>query len=237
MEVYLELIVAKIKELPKYERPREKALRYGIASLSNEELIAILLRTGTKEKSALDLAHKLNSESRGLANLFHMPFQALIDINGIGPGKALILSSCFELCSRYIKSLSGEMGPVDLKSLISRYSLRLKNEDSEMLILISLNQRKEIIYEECLYKGSDISVDCQPEQIVKKVLLHNGKSFYLIHNHPSGNYEPSSSDAYVTTEIVRYSRKMNIKLEDHIIIGKNGYYSFKNMTLSPLIIN
>ena len=229
--------MAKIKELPKYERPREKALRYGIGSLSNEELIAILLRTGTKDSSALDLAHKLNSESRGLTNLFNMPYRAILDINGIGPGKALILSSCFELCSRYLKSLSGEAGPVNLDSLLRRYYLRLRNEDNETLTLITLNQRKEIIYEECLYKGNEISVDCQPEQIVKKVLFHNGKSFYLIHNHPSGNYQPSNSDAYMTTEIVRQSRKMDVKLEDHIIIGNNGYYSFKKMTLTPLIYN
>lgn len=229
--------MAKIKELPLFERPREKALRYGIESLSNEELLAIILRTGTREISALDLAHKLNSESRGLNNLFHMPFQALLDINGIGPGKALILSSCFELCNRYLKTLSGEVGPVKLESLLSRYSLRMRSEEQELLILVTLNQRKEIIYEECLYKGSDVSVDCQPKEIVKKVLLHNGKSFYLIHNHPSGNYEPSTNDAFMTTEIVRLSKKVNIRLEDHIIIGTNGYYSFKEMRLNPLIFN
>lgn len=229
--------MAKIKELPKFERPREKAIRYGIENLSNEELLAIMLRTGTRDMSALDLAHKLNSESCGLTNLFHMPYQALLDINGIGPGKALILSSCFELCSRYLKTLSGEDGPVDLNSLINRYALKLKNEECEVLMLISLNKRKEIIYEECLYKGNDISVDCQPDQVVKKVLLHNGKSFYLIHNHPSGNHEPSTNDSMMTTEIVRRTRKVNITLEDHLIIGKDGYYSFKEMCFKPLIFN
>ena len=229
--------MAKIKELPKFERPREKAIRYGIENLSNEELLAIMLRTGTRDMSALDLAHKLNSESCGLTNLFHMPYQALLDINGIGPGKALILSSCFELCSRYLKTLSGEDGPVDLNSLINRYALKLKNEECEVLMLISLNKRKEIIYEECLYKGNDISVDCQPDQVVKKVLLHNGKSFYLIHNHPSGNHEPSTNDSMMTTEIVRRTRKVNITLEDHLIIGKDGYYSFKEMRFKPLIFN
>ena len=229
--------MAKIKELPKFERPREKAIRYGIENLSNEELLAIMLRTGTRDMSALDLAHKLNSESCSLTNLFHMPYQALLDINGIGPGKALILSSCFELCSRYLKTLSGEDGPVDLNSLINRYALKLKNEECEVLMLISLNKRKEIIYEECLYKGNDISVDCQPDQVVKKVLLHNGKSFYLIHNHPSGNHEPSTNDSMMTTEIVRRTRKVNITLEDHLIIGKDGYYSFKEMCFKPLIFN
>ena len=229
--------MAKIKELPKYERPREKALRYGIEQLSNEELLAILLRTGTRDKSALDLAHNLNSQTCGLTNLFHTPYQALLDINGIGPSKALILSSCFELCLRYLKTLSGEVGPVELKSLIRRYYLRLKNEEQEVLFLVTLNQRKEMVHEECLYKGNDISVDCQPNEIIKKVLLYNSKSFYLIHNHPSGNQDPSNNDALITTEIVRLSRKVDIKLEDHIIIGATGYYSFKNMAGEPLILN
>ena len=90
MEVYLELILSKIKELPVLERPREKAVRYGVGSLSNEELIAVLIRTGTKDESALDLAHTINSRFHGLSNLFNASYHALTDINGIGPGKAMI---------------------------------------------------------------------------------------------------------------------------------------------------
>ena len=89
--------VPKILELPKQERPREKAIRFGIETLSTEELLAILLRTGTKDVSALDLAYEMLSASHGLQNLLKKPYEALLDVRGIGPGKALILSACFEL--------------------------------------------------------------------------------------------------------------------------------------------
>lgn len=221
--------MAKIKELPKLERPREKAIRYGIDSLSNEELLAILIRTGTKNESALDVAHTLNSESRGLYNLFQKSYQSLLETNGIGPGKALILSACFELSNRYHKSLYGDIGKVNEEQIYNRYK-DLSKENREIFVLIILNRRDEIIHEEKLYLGGEEMVYCSPLEIVKKVLLHQGKGFYVIHNHPSGDYHPSDNDVYLTSEMMRYSNRFHVILKDHIIISQDGYYSFNKET-------
>lgn len=202
LEIYLELTVAKIKELPKLERPREKAIRYGIESLSNEELLAILLRTGTKEESALDVAHKLNSGSRGLNNLFQMPYASLLDVKGVGMSKALILSACFELSKRYQRTLFGDVGKVSAEEIYHRYINRLIHEEKEVLIIVILNNRSEIIYEEEIFSGGDDYLVYSPSEIVKKVILHNGKSFYLVHNHPSGTCRASDNDCYATEELV-----------------------------------
>ena len=213
-------------------------MRYGLNSLSNEELLAILIRTGTKEASALDLAHEINKKSHGLSNLFHISYQALLDINGIGPGKALILSACFELCNRYLYTFHGESGIVSSLDVYNRYALKMRKISKEILVLLILNRKKEIIYEENLYLGSENHVTCQPTEIVKKVILHNGSYFYMIHNHPSGDYTPSPEDVDLTMQVIVTSNRVNVRMLDHIIIGDDGFYSFKSSAkCTPIISN
>ena len=221
-----------IKELPKLERPREKAIRFGIDTLSNEELIAILLGSGTKSHSVLEIAHQLHSSSHGLFNLFKKSYEALLDNHGIGPSKALILSACFELCKRYQSSCYLENKKVDTDSIYLRYAMKLKTESREVLVLIVLNSKEQIIHEEVLYKGNEGSVDCSPNEIVKKVILHNGKYFYLIHNHPSGGCEPSPEDIALTGQVMSIAERVSIPLIDHIIIGRYGYYSFASFSIT-----
>ena len=218
--------MGKIKELPVLERPREKAIRYGLDSLSNEELLAILINTGTKEESALDIAHNINDKSHGLANLFHISYQALLEIQGIGPKKALTLSACFELCNRYLFTFHGESGVVSSFDVYNRYALRMKKCNKEIFVLVILNRRKEIIFEETFYLGSENQVPCQPMEIVKKVILHNGAFFYMIHNHPSGDKSPSADDVDLTMRVMVTSKRVNVRMLDHIIIGDDGFYSF-----------
>lgn len=218
--------VPKILELPKQERPREKAIRFGIETLSTEELLAILLRTGTKDVSALDLAHDMLSASHGLKNLLMKPYEALLDVRGIGPGKALILSACFELSKRYGMLSYYDLEVASNTYLYQRYIGRLSQSDQEQIIIVVLNNKKRIIHEEIIYQGSEESVDCDPLQIVKKVILHKGKYFYLIHNHPSGNAQPSEADRVLTTNIIATANMMRVILLDHIVIGSHGYYSF-----------
>ncbi len=212
--------------MPKQERPREKAIRFGIETLSNEELLAILLRTGTKDLSALDLAHNLYSDYHGLANLLKQPYEALLDMRGIGPGKSLILSACFELSKRYGMLSYYDTEVVNGGYLYQRYIGKISHSDQEQIVIVILNSKKRIIHEECIYRGSEQSVDCNPLEIVKKVILHKGKYFYLIHNHPSGNPQPSNADKILTTHIIATANMMRVILLDHIIVGNRGYYSF-----------
>ena len=201
-------------------------MRYGLDSLSNEELLAILIRTGTKDESVLDIAHKVNSQSNGLANLFNISYEALLDINGIGPGKALILASCFELCNRYLTSFYGETGAVSSLDIYNRYAQRMRKSGKESFVLAVLNRRKEIIHEEFLYIGSEYHVSCQPMEIIRKVILHKGTHFYLVHNHPSGECNPSKEDVDLTTSVMSAANRVCVRMLDHIIIGDTGFYSF-----------
>ena len=227
----------RIKDLPVYERPREKAIRFGIETLSNDDLIALLIGTGYRDVSALELAHKIISDNHGLFNLFRLPYAGLLDVKGIGPGKALILSACFELSKRYDASRFLDEEIIDSDILYQRYVSRLRSLNKEVLIVVVLNRKKRIIYEEIVYKGSEKSVDCPPEEIVKKVLIHTGKYFYLIHNHPSGNCLPSDGDISLTTEVMNKAHRLHVYLLDHIIIGSNGYYSFTERSNSKQILS
>ena len=218
--------MSKILDLPKQERPREKAIRYGIETLSTEELLAILLRTGTVDVSALDLAHDLLNTNHGLKNLLKQPYEALLDVRGIGPGKALILSACFELSKRYGMLSYYDLEVVSNGYLYQRYIGKLSSSEQEQIVVVVLNSKKRIIYEEIIYRGSEDSVNCDPLEIVKKVILHKGKYFYLIHNHPSGNAQPSEADKLLTTNIIATANMMRVILLDHIVIGSHGYYSF-----------
>ena len=195
-------------------------------SLSNEELLAILIRTGTKDVSVLDIAHKINGESNGLANLFNTSYEALLEINGIGPGKAMILSACFELCNRYIGSFYGETGSVSTIDIYNRYAMKMRSKGKESFVLAILNRKREIVHEEFLYVGSEFHVTCQPMEIVRKVILHKGACFYIVHNHPSGDCFPSKDDVELTTRVISVSNRVNVRMLDHIIIGDTGFYSF-----------
>lgn len=201
-------------------------MRYGLDCLSNEELLAILIRTGTKDESVLDIAHKVNSNSNGLSNLFNVSYEALLDINGIGPGKALILAACFELCNRYLRTFYGESGAVSTIDIYNRYSLKMRKKDKESFALVVLNRKKEIIHEEYLYIGSETRIICQPNEIIRKVILHHGTYFYMIHNHPSGECNPSKEDVDLTTQVRKTANRVSVRLLDHIIVGDSGFYSF-----------
>lgn len=215
------------KETPVYEQPREKALMFGIEKLTDEELLSLLLRTGTNNVSVLEVAHQLISDNHGLFNLFRKPYEALLDVKGIGPGKALLLSACFELSKRYETSRFMENEEeITTEKLYRRYVGKLSSLNYETMIIVILNNKKRVIHEETMYKGSEDAVVCQPFEIIKKVIMHNGKYYYIIHNHPSGNPLPSSDDSSLTAELYAGHRNLRIKFLDHIIIGKNGYYSF-----------
>ena len=219
--------MSKVQELPKYERPREKAKRFGIESLSNEELLALILATGTKDVPVLDLSHQLLADSHGLVNLFQKDYESLLDVKGIGPSKALLLSACFELSKRYDNSRYTEER-TSTSQLYHRYLSRLRSSGKELMVLVITNKKGKIVHEATMYQGSDVKVDFSVKEIIRKVLVHSGKYFYLLHNHPSGNCNPSPVDLSTTLKVIEESKKVNIELIDHIIIGDNGYWSYRD---------
>ncbi|MCR5184949.1 MAG: DNA repair protein RadC [Bacilli bacterium] len=198
--------------------------------LTDDELLALLLGTGTIGVSVLELAHSLIADNGGLFNLFRKSYSALLDVKGIGPGKALLLSACFELSKRYETSrFIGKEEIVNTEKLYQRYVGKLCTLNYESLVIVILDSKRKVVHEETMYKGSEDAVVCHPIEILKKVILHNGRYYYLLHNHPSGNSTPSSDDVALTAELVSNVGKLRVKLLDHIIIARDGYYSFLEM--------
>lgn len=222
--------MANIKTLPKLDRPREKALRYGITSLSDSELLAVLLNNGYKGNNILEISTSLLSKYGGIVGLLNIPIIELKKNKGIKDVGALKISLIGEFYRRIEeKNNITENEIIDDKYLYNKYKSRFFLSNQEYLLLVILNRRKRIIYETTIYKGQADSIRIDFKDIYKELAKYDGKNFYLIHNHPSGDCSPSEEDINSTLDIISQCHKMRVKLLDHIIIGDGCYYSFRKM--------
>ena len=221
--------MSKIKDLPALERPREKALRYGVNSLSNYELLALIISSGSPNNSAMDIAYAMLSDNHGLFSLVKKPFPDLLNYKGVGKDKAIKISATFEIAKRF-NSLheNDEEAIVESEQVFRKYLPILSFSTQEQVYLIVLNKQRKTLHEVNLYKGTQNSVNVSIPHVIQQILMHGGSHFYLVHNHPSGVLDPSEEDTFLTTELIRESKKVNITMVDHIIIGHDGYFSFKD---------
>ena len=216
-----------IKTLPELDRPREKALRYGLSVLSDVELLTILISHGYKGRSALEIASTLLSDHGGLYNLSKIPLSQLKKSKGIKDAKALNLAAIFELHNRLsIKNLEESERVTSSQYLYEKYKDKLLSTHQENLVLIILDRYRKIKHEKTLYVGTENNIIFSYKDIWREMLNFNGKYFYLVHNHPNGKSKPSKEDIIFTSEIFLQSKKLSFPMIDHIIIGEDGYYSF-----------
>ena len=217
-----------IKQLPSLDRPREKALHYGIEKLSDYELLAILIGSGYKEDSALDIAYQMIRESNGLFHLVQKPISDLLNIKGIKKAKAVKIIAAFEIAKRY-----NSQQPLDQAEEINntfiykRYKPLLIKTEQECVYLVILDKKKHIVHEVNLYRGNERNVPFSKNQIIREVFIHNGLYFYIVHNHPSGSLFPSEEDIVFTTDLIKQCQKVGIILLDHLIISRDGYFTFQ----------
>jgi DNA repair protein RadC len=232
MEIYLGI---NIKLLPELERPREKAVRYGIETLSSIELLAILIGSGVKGHSAIDIAYNLTSSFKGFQNLVSTSYEHLKDIKGISNVTALKLGATFELIKRLNLTLEDE-GETSLNSetIYRKYAKNLNSSGQENFGLILLNGKQKVIREKFLYKGTSNELSVSYFEVVKEVLLSNAKHIYVFHNHPSGDATPSSRDVLFTRGLIHELSKLGVKLIDHVVLGDENYYSFKDGVIYEL---
>ena len=222
--------MATVKNLPITDQPREKALRYGTSSLSDVELLSLLLGKGYRDNNILLLSQALLSKYGGIVGLLNVPIVELKKNKGIkdvGALKIAIISEFYKRISQNINRENEEI--IDDEYLYNKYNSVFYHSEQESLILVILNRKKKIIYETTLYKGSRDAIPIDFEDIHKMLSKYEGKSFYLIHNHPSGDCFPSEEDIDITVKIVRESKRIRVPIIDHLIIGDNCYYSFKKM--------
>jgi len=217
----------KIKDIPSDDRPRERLLTYGASSLSNEELISILLNSGSKKHSVKTLASKILSEAGSVKKLNDLNYQKLTNIDGIGDVKACTILAFNELAKRVNrkedKILGGRFTSPDL---IFNYYKDKVDPDKEQVYCLYLNSDNKIIKEKLLFVGTVNRSMVHPRDIFKMAYEVNASSIICMHNHPSDNTTPSKEDIEITKRLKEISYLMGIDFLDHIIIGKTNYYSF-----------
>ena len=217
-----------VKELPLDDRPREKLLLRGAQSLSDAELVAILLRTGKKGKSVIEIARELISSEGNLAMLATKTVDSLQKISGIGKDKAATLAAAFELSRRILsqpKWFSNKKitSPQDVAEIFIPI---LRDDNKEKFIVVCLNSANKIIKHETISVGNLNSSVVHPREVFKVAIDNSSASIILIHNHPSGNPEPSNEDIRITKKIVETGKIMEIPVFDHLIIAGETYTSF-----------
>jgi len=219
-----------IKQLPQEERPREKMLTRGAQALSNAELLAILLRTGTKNDSVLRVAERLlkKYEDLGIGALSGIGPQEISKIKGIGPAKAVTVAAAIEIGKR-LNSLSSAQrviirSPQDAANLLMP---RLRYESREHFIVLLLSTKNHVLATPTISIGSLNASIVHPRELFREVIHHAAASVILAHNHPSGDPTPSSEDIVLTRKLVDAGKILEISVLDHVIIGDNKYVSLK----------
>ncbi|HOI46377.1 MAG TPA: DNA repair protein RadC [Bacilli bacterium] len=217
-----------IKEMPEVDRPRERLIYHGAEHLATHELLAILLRTGSKQESVLDLAKRVLQVVEELETLNEMTVHELMAIKGIGMAKAVEILAAIELGSR-IKQASGTKKkvttPEDVYKLVKD---ELIHKDQEYLIAIYLNVKSEVIMKKTIYIGTINATIIHPREIFKWAYKYSSFAIILCHNHPTGDPTPSNEDIEMTKKLMAVGETMGIKVIDHVVVAKKGYYSIGN---------
>lgn len=216
-----------IKDLKKEERPRERLIISGPKSLSNIELVSILLKTGTKDIPVNIVASKIINDLGIINELKDITINKLLTYKGIGKVKALELIAAIELGRRIYKNSNIASIKLNNANNIYNYFINIyNNEKQEKFFCIYLDQNKNLVGKELLFVGTLNKSLVHPREIFKHAYLYSAASIICVHNHPSGNAEPSKEDKLVTKSLVEIGKLQGIPILDHVIIGKNNYYSF-----------
>lgn len=221
------MYILKIKDIPKSERPRERLIKYGVENLSNEDLLSIIIKTGTKEYSVKTISQIILNELKDIKNLKNVTLNKLTNIKGIGKVKAIELLASIELGKRVFEEEKKIKIKLNNSSIIYEYFKdKLKNEKQENFYAIYLDSKSNLISYKLLFKGTLNSSCVHPREIFKYAHLESAYSIIVMHNHPSGDPTPSKEDEKTTKTLMEIGKLMSIPVVDHIIFGKDNYFSF-----------
>lgn len=222
-----------VKELPESEKPYEKCLQYGPARLSDAELLAVIIRTGTAGRKSIEVAQEiLNCKEKSLLNLYHLSIKEFMEIHGIGTVKAIQLKCLAEITKRMTKAVRiREISLNSAASVASYYMEELRHENRERLLVCMFDSQSVLLGDEIISIGTVNSSLVSPREIFLRALARQAVYIILLHNHPSGIPMPSAQDKIVTRKIAQCGEMLGIRLLDHIIIGDNQYFSFKEENL------
>ncbi|NLB24187.1 MAG: DNA repair protein RadC [Clostridiales bacterium] len=233
--LYLEgrCFAEKIRELSMEERPREKLRKYGPEYLSTAELLAILIGSGTKNKSSLELAHNIVAkEEKALHWLSRAIYEEINKIEGIGPAKACQIMAAIEMGKRISQRPKEERVKIaDPESVASLFMEEMRILNKECFKLLTLNCKGEILSKENVATGTLTSAIVHPREVFNCAVRKSAQSIILVHNHPSGEVTPSNEDINLTKRLYEAGKLVGIEVLDHIIIGDGIYFSFKKQNL------
>ena len=222
----------RIRDLESSQRPRERLASLGATSLSNAELIAILLRTGIKGINAVQLGQKILMDCGGLAGVHRLSYTELCRMRGVGPAKAAQIKAAVELGNRFAASTPTEhpviQSPEDAASLILYDMGALEQEHLNVMLLDTRNRMVKLVE---VYRGSLNSSLIRVSEVFKEAVRANAAAIIVVHNHPSGDPTPSPEDISVTHAIVQAGKLLDIEVLDHIVVGKNKFISLKSRGL------
>ena len=221
-------MTVRIKDIPTLDRPVERLINEGVDKLNNEELLAIILKSGYHGASSKDIANILLSKVGNIKKLNSINYETLKNIKGIGSVKACTLLSCIELGKRInneIETLKGvKLNKVDL--VYNYYKDRIGNKLQEHFYAVYLDNSKKVIGDKLLFIGTINFSIVHPREVFKEAYTLSASSIILVHNHPGGNPIPSNQDIITTKTLIKVGEILGIKVIDHVIICNNKYYSF-----------
>lgn len=219
----------KIKEIPVLERPRERLLNYGKENISNEELLAILLKTGSKNNSSREIAGLILQKIEDINNLENININTFNDIKGLGKIKTIELIAAIELGRRiFLKKGKKEIIIYNQADNIFNDNLYLfKSRKQEYFYCLYLDNKNKLIERKLLFMGTINRSIVHPREIFKEAYLTSASKIICLHNHPSGDINPSMEDVKLTKSLIEIGKLQGIEIADHIIIGDDNYYSFR----------
>ena len=227
----------KMKELPAEQRPYEKCASIGAEALTDNELLAVILRTGTRDMNSLHLADTVLSATSetpfpGLQGIYHMSIREFMDLPGIGKVKAVQLKCIVELSRRIAGSAAKNALDMNDPSTIAEYYMeKLRHEEQEHLYSLMLDGKNHYMGEQLISRGTANATLVTPREVFVEALRRQALGVVLIHNHPSGDPAPSHCDYQVTERVMHAGEMIGIRLLDHIVIGDHKYFSFREQGL------
>lgn len=226
----------RMKDLCEEERPYERCLAWGAGALSDAELLAVIIRTGTVGETSCQLANRILSIPgyEGLLGLCKIPMKRLLKLKGIGKVKAIQLKCIAELAARMAKAGAREKLCFNSPSTVADYFMEeLRHEEQEQMIGLFLNTKNKLLKEKLLFKGTVNSSIISPREIFLEALEVHAVNIVLVHNHPSGDPTPSREDLKITGQIRQAGKLLGIQLLDHMIIGDHCYISLREKGILP----
>ena len=220
----------KLKDLPDFDRPREKLIKKGAAALRKEELLAILLRTGIKGKNVLQVADDVFSRYGG-RKLLSVSYEELRNIHGVGSTKAVQILAALELGKRLYREKEGKEVYIHSPGDVMREVGHIRENKKENFVALYLDAQSRLIHKETISIGTLTASLVHPREVFEPALCHHAASVIVAHNHPSGSVEPSPEDREVTMRLTEAGKILGIELADHVIVSKSAHFSFQQEKL------